>query len=137
MPVNIIPPPSSALLHYQGAFDPVMEFQLRERNLATLEEMKNRVVDVETHFLIKRVKLKEEEVKNIDPEESMSLEAKLDILVSAVGEMMQKITTRNDCDVQDHGSLFEEEQVADPKHLLSYPNFHRSDNDCFIDHLGE
>ena len=23
------------------------------------------------------------------------------------------------------------------KHLLSYPNGHRSDNDCFVEHLGE
>jgi len=38
-----------------------------------------------------------------------SLEVKLDILVSAVEEMMQRITARNDCDVQAHGSLIEEE----------------------------
>ena len=46
MPINIRPPPGSALLHYPGAFDPEMEFQLRERNLATLEEMQNNAVDV-------------------------------------------------------------------------------------------
>lgn len=39
MPANIRPPPRYALLHYPGAFDLEMEFQLRERNLATLEEM--------------------------------------------------------------------------------------------------
>jgi len=39
MPVNIRPPPGSALLHYLDAFDLEMEFQVRERNLATLEEM--------------------------------------------------------------------------------------------------
>jgi len=27
--------------------------------------------------------------------------------------------------------------VANPKHFLSYPSFHRSDNDCFMYHLGE
>jgi len=137
MPVNIRPPPISALLHYPGAFDPEMEFQLRERNLATLEEMQNNAVDVEAYLLIRRAKLKEEETKNIDPEESTSLEVKLEILVSAVEEMMQKITARNDYDVQAHGSLIEEEPVADPKYFLSYPIFHRSDNDCFVDHLGE
>jgi len=76
-------------------------------------------------------------MKNIDPEESTSLEVKLDILVSAVEEMMQRITTRNDYDVQAHGLLIEEEQVADPKHFVSYPSCQRSDNDCFVDHLGE
>ena len=39
LPVNIRPPLGSSLLHYPGAFDLEMEFQLRERNLATLEEM--------------------------------------------------------------------------------------------------
>ena len=50
---------------------------------------------------------------------------------------MQMITTRNEYYVQDHHSLIEEEQVADPKHFLSYRSCHRSDNDCFVDHLGE
>ena len=85
-------------MHYPSAFDPEMEFQLRERNLATLEEMQNSAIDVEDNLLIRRAKLKEEEMKNIDPEESTSLEVKLNILVSAVEEMMQKITTRNEYD---------------------------------------
>jgi len=95
MPVNIRPPPRSALLHYSDAFDPEMEFQLRERNLATLEEMQNNAVYVEANFLIRRAKMKEEEMKNIDPEESTYLEVKLDILVSEMEEMMQRITPRN------------------------------------------
>ena len=81
--------------------------------------MQNNAVNVEAHLLIRKEKLKEEEMKNMDPKESTSLEVKLDVLVSAVEEMMQKITTKNEYDVQDHGSLIEEEQVADPKHFLS------------------
>ena len=88
--------------------------------------MQNSVVDVEDNLLIRREKLKEEEMKNIDPEESTSLEVRLEILISTMEEMMQKITKRNEYDVQDHGSLIEEEQVADPKHFLSYPSCHRS-----------
>ena len=76
-------------------------------------------------------------MKNIDPEKSTYLDVKLDMLVSAVEEMMQNITTRNEYNVQAHGSLIEEEQVADPKHFVSFPSCHRSDNDCFIDHLGK
>jgi len=98
--------------------------------------MKNNAVDVEAHLLIKREKLKEEEMKNIDPIKLTSLEVKFDILVSAVEEMMQSIITRNEYSVQAHGSLIEEEQLADPKHLLSYPICHIYDNDCFVDHLG-
>ena len=114
-----------------------MEFQLRKRNIATLEEMQNNAVNVEAHLLIQKARLKEEEMKNIDLEKLTSLEGKLDILASAVEEMMQRIITRNENNVQAHGSLIEEEQVADPKHFVSYPSYHRSDNDCFIDHLGE
>ena len=44
IPVDIRPTPRSALLHYPGAYDPEMEFQLRERNIATLHEMQNSAV---------------------------------------------------------------------------------------------
>ena len=97
----------------------------------------NSAVNVEAHFLIQREKLKEEEMKNIDLEKSTSLEVKLDMLVSAVEEMMQKKTTRNENNIQARDLLIEEEKVVDPKHFVSYPSFHRSDNDCFVDHLGE
>ena len=50
---------------------------------------------------------------------------------------MQKITTRNEYDVQDHGSVIEEKHVVDPKHFLSCPSCHIYDNDYFIDQLGE
>lgn len=73
MPANIRPPLGSALLHYPEAFDLEMEFQLRERNLATLEEMQNSAVDVEANLLARRAKLKEEVRNNIDPKESTSL----------------------------------------------------------------
>ena len=134
MPADIRPSPGSALLHYPGAFDLEMEFQLRESNFATLQEMQNNAINVEAHLLIRRARLKEEEMKNIDPEKSTSLEVKLDILVSAVEEMMQNITTRNEYNVQSHGLLIEEEQVVDPKHFVSYPSCH---SDFFIDHLEE
>jgi len=133
MPADIRPTPRSTLLHYPGAFDPEMEFQLREKDIATLHEMQNSAVNVEAHLLIRRARMKEEEMKSIDPDES--LEVKLDVLVSAVEEMMQRINTRNDYNF--HGSLIEEEQVADPKHFVSHPSCHSTHSDCFVDHLGE
>lgn len=114
-----------------------MEFQLRERNIATLHEMQNSAIYVEAHLLVQRARLKEEEMKNIGPKESKSLEVKLDVLVSAVEEMMQRITARNYYDVQAYGLLIEEEQVAAPKHFLFDANCYRSDDDCFVDHLSE
>jgi len=61
MPADTRPPPGSAHLHYPDAFDPEMEFQLRERNTATLEKMQNIVVDVEANLLGRRAKLEAEE----------------------------------------------------------------------------
>jgi hypothetical protein len=39
IPADIRPPPRSAHLHYPNAFDLEMDFQLRERNIASLEEI--------------------------------------------------------------------------------------------------
>jgi len=126
MLVDIRPPPGSALLHYTGAFDPEMEFQLREKNVATLKEIQNNAVNVEAHLLIRRARLKEEEMKKVDPEKFTTSEEKLDILVSAVEDMVRKMTTKDENDVH--------EQVADPKHFVSCLSSHK---DCFVDHLGE
>ena len=101
MPANIRPPPGLALFHYPEAFDSEMEFQLRERNLATLEEMQNNAVDIETNLLIRRGKLKEEEREKIAEHLTYS-EVKLYILVSTIEEMMQNITLRNVFSIQYH-----------------------------------
>jgi len=39
IPDDMKPPPGLALLHYPDAFNPEMAYQLRERDLTTLEEM--------------------------------------------------------------------------------------------------
>ena len=83
IPVDVRPPPGLAKLHFPEAFDPEMDFQLRERNTASLEEMQNVAVDVETNLLIKRSKLKDKEM-----EQMKSSEAKLEILASAMEKMM-------------------------------------------------
>jgi hypothetical protein len=129
MPVDIRPPPGSSHLHFPDAFDPEMAFQLRERNTATLEEMKNIAVDVETNLLIKRLK-----VKNKEKEQLQSSEAKLDILASTMEEMMQKISIREKLDVQRHHVplISEKEKVIVPKHFAAHPWYHGLDNDSFM-----
>jgi len=113
-------------LHYAGAFDPEMEFQLREKNVATLEEVQNNEVNVEAHLLIRRARLKEEEMNKVDLEKTTPSEEKLDILVSAVEDMVRKMTAKDENDIH--------EQVADTKHFVSCLNSHK---DCFVDHLGD
>jgi hypothetical protein len=68
MPVDIRPPPGSALLHYPDAFDLEMAFQLRERNTTTLKEMQDSEISVEANLFIKRSKIKAEEKKKIAKE---------------------------------------------------------------------
>jgi hypothetical protein len=57
MSVDIRPPPGLSHLHYPDSFDHEMTFRLRERNTATLEEMKKIVVDVEANLLNRKAKL--------------------------------------------------------------------------------
>ena len=86
-----------------------MEFQLRERNVATLEEIQNNAVDVEAHLRIRRARLKEEEKKNVAEHLTPSNE-NLDLLVNTVEEMVWKMNAKNENDVH--------EQVANPKHFV-------------------
>jgi hypothetical protein len=129
MPVDIRPPPGSTHLHFPDAFDPEMAFQLRERNTASLEEMQNIAVDVEANLLIKRSK-----VKNKEKEQLKSSEAKLDILASAMEEMMQRINRKDELVVQRHHVplISEKEKVIVPKHFAAHPWYHGLDNDSFM-----
>ena len=67
MLVNIRPPPGSTLLHYPDAFDLEMEFQLREKDIATLHKMQNKAMNVEAHLMILRARLEEEEKVELAP----------------------------------------------------------------------
>jgi hypothetical protein len=129
IPVDIRPPPGSAHLHFPDAFDPEMAFQLRERNTASLEEMQSIAVDVETNLLIKRSKLKDKE-----KEQLKSSEAKLDILVSAMEEMMQRINRKDELVVQrHHGPLISEKEKCHSSQTFSvHPWYHGLDNDSFM-----
>ena len=106
---------------------------MRERNLAKLEEMQNSVVDVEAILLIRREKLKEEERENIS-DNLTSSEVKLDILVSTIEEMMQRITMRDVFSIQHHHEplIPKKEEIASHKNFPANPTYHRSENG-FVD----
>jgi len=127
MHVDIKPPSGLALLHCPNAFDPKMAFQLRERNTATLEEMQDSEIAMEANLLVKRSKLKEEARDNIEKEHLTSSEVKLDILVTTMEEMMQKITMRDELLVQKHHVplIAEEEEVVDLNHSAANLSYHR------------
>jgi len=127
--VDVRPPPGLAKLHFLDAFDPKMEFQLRERNIASLEEMQNIAVDVEANVLIKRSK-----VKNKEKEKLKSSESKLDILADSMEEMMQRINMKDELAAQrDHVPMIsEKEKVIVPKNFDVHPWYHGLDNDSFM-----
>jgi len=72
-----------------------MVFQLSERNTTTLEEMKDNEIVVEANIFVKRSKFKEEARENIKNEHLKPSEVKLDILVSTMEEMLQKVIMRD------------------------------------------
>jgi hypothetical protein len=129
IPVDVRPPPGLAKLHFLDAFDPEMAFQLRERNTASLEEMQNIAVDVETNLLIKRSKLKDKE-----KEQLKSSEAKLQILASAMEKMMQKINIKEELAIQRHHVplISEKDTIIVPKHFSAHPGYHGLNNDSFM-----
>jgi hypothetical protein len=129
IPVEVRPPPGLDKFHFPYAFYPKMEFQLRERNTAILKEMQNIVVDVEANLLIKRSK-----VKNKEKEQLKLSEDKLEILASAMEEMMQRINRKDELVVQrHHGPLIsKKENVTVPKHFATPPWYHGLNNDSFM-----
>jgi hypothetical protein len=129
IPMDVRPPPGLAKLHYPDAFDPEMTFQLRERNTTSLEEMQSIAIDVETNLLIRRSKLKDKEMEQLK-----SLEAKLEILSSAMEKLMQKINIKEELAVErHHGPLIpEKESVTVPKHFAAHPSYHGLANDSFM-----
>lgn len=84
-------PPGLSLLHYSDAFDQDMAYQLRERDLATLEEMKRNVVSVEANLLNNKSKLKLEKKFTIKEESSSSYDGKLDTLIKTIEIMMERM----------------------------------------------
>lgn len=83
---------------------------------------------MEANLLVKRSKLKEEARENIEKEHLTYLEVKLDISVSIMEEMMQKIIMRDKLLVQKHHVplIAEEEKVICPNHFAANPCSHRS-----------
>jgi hypothetical protein len=129
IPMDVRPPPGLAKLHFPEAFDPEMTFQLRERNTASLEEMQNIAVDVETNLLIKRSKLKDKEMEQLK-----SSEAKLEILASAMEKLMQNINIKEELDVQRHyvPLISEKDTITVPKHFSAHPRYHGLNNDSLM-----
>jgi hypothetical protein len=134
IPVDVRPPPGLAKLHFPEAFDPEMTFQLRERDTATLEEMKNIAVDVEANLLNRKAKLEAVRKDKTKKEHAISLEVKLDILTNTVNEMLHKINRKDEIVFQKPhvSSTLERTRINVPKNLASQPLYPKPPEDFFM-----
>ena len=67
--------------------------------------------------------IKRSKVNNKEKEKLKSSEAKLDILASAVEEMMKRISRKDEVAIQRHHVplISEKEKVTVPKHFVAHP----------------
>ena len=72
IPADIKPPMGLDLIKFLNSFDPDMAYQLRERDLTTLEDMQKIAVSVEANLLAKRARTKAEKKVAIKEEVSTS-----------------------------------------------------------------
>jgi L-rhamnose mutarotase len=105
------------LIKLPDGFDANMSYQLRERNLATLEEMQRDVVSVEANLLAKRARIRTKKRVTIKEEPSTSsADAKIDSLVRTMEMMMDRL------DIADRTAP--RENQPDPQ--IINPNFRRN-----------
>jgi len=111
IPLNIRPPPDLALLQYPRAFDPEMEFRLRERCPSTLKQMQDVAVDVEANL-----KRREEQCK-------AEQEERLHSVLQRTKEMMQLITMKVES-LEHHNTSVVQEESSD----IHEQTCHKTDN---------
>jgi len=95
-----------ALVDFPYGFDVDMGYQLREKDLTTLEEMQANAIKVEANILTKKGKIKFECRVTIKEEPStFSSDHKIDSLVRVVENMMQRI------DINDQSQMRENQNA--------------------------
>jgi hypothetical protein len=86
-------PQGLALIKFPDGFDADMSYQLRERNVETLEDMQRSVVGVEANILARKASQRTKKRVTIKEEPSTSSsDAKLDSLARAMEKMMERLT---------------------------------------------
>lgn len=78
------------MMKFPGGFDVDMAYQLRERELATMEDMQKIAVSVEANLMFKRARAKEKK-KTIVKEEYSST----DQLLKKVEQMIERVKLDN------------------------------------------
>jgi len=132
IPANINPPPGLALLNYMDGFDAEISYQLRKRNLATLEEIHKNIVDIEAKILVKKAKMEVERRGVVKEDFPPSSDNKLDALVKIMQRLIKKLTLQNKLTIREQqrrppfqANFAEEGQAIDSCH-------HELHTNCFI-----
>jgi len=90
IPANIKPPPDLALIKFPDGFDANMPYQLRERNLETLEQMHSNAVSVEANLLAKKAQMRNEK-KVVFKEEASASNGRVDVLAKSLERIMDRL----------------------------------------------
>jgi hypothetical protein len=93
IPTEIKPPQGLALIKFPDGFDADMSYQLRERNVATLEDMQKSAISVEANLMAKRARQRSERRVTIKEEPSTSTtDSKWDSMVRTMELMLERMT---------------------------------------------
>ena len=103
IPQDIKPSHGLALIDILDGFDVDMEYQLRETDPTTLEEIQENFIKVEANILAKKAKLKSERIVTMKEEPSTSdVDHKIDNLVKVVNQMIQRVNLNDQTQVREN-----------------------------------
>lgn len=118
IPANIKPPPDLALIKFPDGFDANMPYQLRERNLETLEQMHSNAVSVEANLLAKKAQMRNEK-KVVFKEEASASNGRVDVLAKSLERIMDRLEKMK------RKNQWENQQQQPP---IRNPNFRKNPN---------
>jgi hypothetical protein len=125
IPTEIKPPQGLELIKFPDGFYADMSYQLRERNVAALEDMQKSVISVEANLLAKRARQRIERRVTIKEEPStLTTDSRLDSLTRAVELMMERITVSDRNPPRDNAPA---PQVRNPNFRRNPPQIRQRD----------
>ena len=92
IPQNLKPPPNLSLIKFPDGFDPDMAYQLRERALASLEDMQSIAISVEANLISKRARARAKRRTNFK-EEPSAFEQKFDATIKGMDRLGDQVET--------------------------------------------
>jgi hypothetical protein len=125
IPTKIKPPQGLALIKFPDGFDADMSYQLRERNVATLEDMQKSAISVEANLLEKRARQRSERRVTIKEEPSMSTtDSRLDSMARSIELMLERMTVSDRNPTRDNPPA---PQVRNPDFRKNPPQIRQRD----------